>query len=88
MENSKTYEYHEDEIPSLIRKAHASFIDQMYDRMDAVGCNRADIARTIQDSATMSVRAFSPQDNITLKTLVRNAMAVGCAVEIKLVPKE
>lgn len=71
-----------------VKRAHSGLISELYRMLDARGMSRAQLARSAGDSSTMSVRTFNPDTNVTLRTMVRNAEALGCDVRITLVPKE
>lgn len=77
-----------DEVQRGIRHAHGAFISGMLERMDEVGASRSNVAAATGDSPTMSARAFNPRENITLRTMVRNAMALGCDVDVRLVKRD
>lgn len=81
----KTYA---DEVADGIRYAHASFIEAMFERMDSCDMKQGDVSRLTGDAPTMAARAFNPNENITLKTMVRNAIALNCDLRVVLVPKE
>lgn len=83
----RTVEKDSDDIRRGVRHAHGAFIREMMGRMDETGAKRGQVAAAIGDSPTMSARAFNLNENITLRTMVRNAMALGCDVDIKLVPR-
>lgn len=84
----QTVEKDSAEIRRGVRHAHGAFIREMMERMDETDTKRSQVAAAIGDSPTMSARAFNLNENITLRTMVRNAMALGCDVDIKLVPKK
>lgn len=71
-----------------IKRAHSWLISELYRMLDKRDMTRAQLARAVGDSSTMSVRTFTPETNVTLRTMVRNAEALGCDVRITLVPKE
>lgn len=82
-----TYDYDAD-IDAAVRATHESFIEQMQSKMDEDGIKRMGLADITGNSASMLSRTFTARDNITIKTMVRNAMAVGCDVEIRLVGRD
>ena len=71
-----------------IKRAHSGLISELYRMLDKRDMTRSQLARVTGDSSTMSVRTFTPETNVTLRTMVRNAEALGCDVRITLVPKE
>lgn len=71
-----------------IKKAHSGFISELYRMLDKRDMSRSQLAQIAGDSSTMSVRTFTPETNVTLRTMVRNANALECDVMITLVPKD
>ena len=71
-----------------IKRAQSGLISELYRMLDKRDMTRSQLARVTGDSSTMSVRTFTPETNVTLRTMVRNAEALGCDVRITLVPKE
>lgn len=75
-------------VQAGVTKAHGKLIEQLYTNMDRGNVSKRGLMDMVGDSATMSSRTFSPQTNITLRTIVKNAEALGCDVEIRLVPRD
>lgn len=78
----------QDIVQAGVTKAHGKLIEQLYANMDKSNISKRGLMDMVGDSATMSSRTFSPQTNITLRTIVKNAEALGCDVEIRLVPRD
>lgn len=69
-------------------RTHARLIDQLYQRLSVRNMSKQQLAESIGASAGQAVRVFSPRENLTLRTIVKNAEALDCDVDIILTPRD
>jgi transcriptional regulator with XRE-family HTH domain len=55
--------------------------------MEEQGVTRAELANRLSCSKAYVTKLFNDSTNVTLHTLVRIALALGCDVELSLVPR-
>lgn len=69
-------------------KAAIDFTEAILERMEALGMNRAELARRAGVSAPAVTRWLSADRNLTLVTMLKIAKAVGVKVTVSVEPLE
>lgn len=62
------------------------FTDQIVTQMEALEINRADLARIMGVNRARVTRVLRGDHNLTTRTLIEAALAVGCRLSLELTP--
>lgn len=70
-----------------VERAVLEFTEDIVERLEAAGINRAELARRIGSSPAYVTKILRGDTNFTLESMVRIAQALGCSLRTHLQPE-
>lgn len=83
---TQQFEKFEDDVEYQAGLLRLKLFEDILSLMEAQGVTRAELASRLSCSKAYVTKLFNDSTNVTLHTLVRIALALGCDVELSLVP--
>ena len=85
---SQQFETFEDDAEYRAGLLRLKLYEDILRVMEEQGVTRAELASRLSCSKAYVTKLFNDSTNVTLYTLVRIALALGCDVELSLVPRK
>lgn len=88
MQDQEIYDHANPDVKETEVRVHRDLVRQVEERMGETGMNKNRLTKAMGAKVPMTYRFMDPEANLTLNTMVRAALALGCDIDVRLVPKD